>query len=82
MRCCEGLGKLSLSRFCVTISSLLNGEFFIAELMRVKRASGAPWVRVFGKSFHVRNFGNDVTYVGKTPDCHNCVVVFNSSEAT
>ena len=33
-----------------------------AELGRLKRASGAPWVRFFGKSIHPRNFGYDVTY--------------------
>ena len=35
----------------------------IAELRRAKRASGAPWVRFFGKSIHARNVGYDVTYV-------------------
>ena len=29
-------------------------EFFIAELQRAKRASGAPWVRKFGNHVIVR----------------------------
>ena len=29
----------------------------IAELPRAKRASGAPWVRIFGKSMRPRKFG-------------------------
>ena len=30
---------------------------FIAELLRAKRASGAPWVRIFGKPMRPRKFG-------------------------
>ena len=30
---------------------------FIAELQRAKRASGAPWVRIFGKPMRPRKFG-------------------------
>ena len=30
---------------------------FIAELQRAKRASGAPWVRIFGKPMWPRKFG-------------------------
>ena len=33
----------------------------IAELRRAKRASGATWVRLFGKSIHARNLGCDVS---------------------
>ena len=30
---------------------------FLAELLRAKRASGAPWVRIFGKPMRPRKFG-------------------------
>ena len=30
---------------------------FIAEFLRAKRASGAPWVRIFGKPMRPRKFG-------------------------
>ena len=35
----------------------------LAELRRTWRASGALWLRFFGKSFHAKNFGYDVMYV-------------------
>ena len=30
---------------------------FLAKLLRAKRASGAPWVRIFGKPMRPRKFG-------------------------
>ena len=35
----------------------------IAKVRRAKRASGAAWLRFFGKTMHTRNFGDEVTYV-------------------
>ena len=37
-------------------------EAIITELRSAKRASRAPCVRKFGKPFHPRKFGYDVTY--------------------
>ena len=34
-----------------------NDVVLIAELQRAKRASGAPWVRNFGKPMRPRKFG-------------------------
>ena len=36
-------------------------SFVLAELLRAKRASGAPWVRNFGKPMRARKFGSHVT---------------------
>ena len=33
------------------------------DLRHAKGASGAPWVRFFGKSIHARNFCYDVMYM-------------------
>ena len=46
---------LSQQHMSPTIVGFISG--FIAELRRAKRASGAPWVRSFGKSSDARNFG-------------------------
>ena len=46
----------------LAIRPYLNHNFVIAELSRVKRASGAPLVRFFGKAINARYFGYDVTY--------------------
>ena len=40
--------------------SIANNFVILAELRRAKRANGAPWVRLFGKSIHVKKFGYDV----------------------
>ena len=41
----------------MTVEQILKK--FIAELRRSRRASGALWVRNFGKSIDARNFGYD-----------------------
>ena len=39
------------------LASIISLLLFIAELLRAKRASGAPWVRIFGKPMTPRKFG-------------------------
>ena len=52
-------GTLSSGSLTLKASlSIVNLCFYlIAELLRAKRASGAPWVRIFGKPMRPRKFG-------------------------
>ena len=65
LRWCEDKlkGKTAHFRLPSAFQKLACLSSLIAELRRAKRASGPPWVRLFGKSTQPRNFGYAITYI-------------------